>query len=99
MAFLAAGGQHVSYFVLSLPYSVSFGGLATTPIPHLHENADNHIWAAGSITAAVAAAKKVGGFCIKIEVEAGNLKDAREAAGAGADIVSPTIRRQNRRVC
>lgn len=48
---------------------------------------DNHIAAAGSITSAVAAARKLGGFSLKIDVECGSLKDAREAASAGADIV------------
>ncbi len=41
--------------------------------------ADNHVWAAGSITGAVAAARRVGGFSTKIEVEARNLEEAAEA--------------------
>jgi nicotinate-nucleotide pyrophosphorylase (carboxylating) len=41
--------------------------------------ADNHVWAAGSITNAVKAARKAGGFSIKIEVEARNLEEATEA--------------------
>lgn len=49
--------------------------------------ADNHIWAAGGIAEAVAAARRVAGFSTKIEVEASNLEDATVAAGAGADIV------------
>jgi nicotinate-nucleotide pyrophosphorylase (carboxylating) len=49
--------------------------------------ADNHIWAAGSITAAVQEARKVGGFSIKIEVESRGLEEALEAASAGADVV------------
>jgi len=49
--------------------------------------ADNHVWAAGSITTAVQAAKRVGGFSTKIEVEARTLEEALEAASAGADIV------------
>ena len=48
---------------------------------------DNHIWACGSITDAVVAAKAVGGFSIKIEVECQTLAEADEAINAGADIV------------
>ena len=45
------------------------------------------MWAAGSITAAVALAKRAGGFSTKVEVEARSLGEALEAAGAGADVV------------
>lgn len=48
---------------------------------------DNHIWARGSITEAVAAAKAAGGFALKIEVEVDSEKDADEAIAAGADII------------
>lgn len=48
---------------------------------------DNHIWAKGSITEAVKAAKSVGGFALKIEVEVDSEKDADEAIAAGADII------------
>jgi len=48
---------------------------------------DNHIWARGSITQAVKAAKSVGGFALKVEVEVDNEKDADEAITAGADII------------
>lgn len=48
---------------------------------------DNHIWATGSIPNAVAAAKKVGGFALKIEVECRNENEANEAIESGADIV------------
>lgn len=48
---------------------------------------DNHIWARGSITEAVKAAKSVGGFALKVEVEVDNEKDADEAIEAGADII------------
>jgi nicotinate-nucleotide pyrophosphorylase (carboxylating) len=41
--------------------------------------ADNHVWAAGSITAAVKEARSVGGFSIKIEVETRGLDEALEA--------------------
>ena len=48
---------------------------------------DNHIWAHGSITGAVLAAKAVGGYTIKIEVEVDSEKDADEAIAAGADVI------------
>lgn len=48
---------------------------------------DNHIWSVGSISSAVHAARKAGGFSIKIEVECRSVSEAREAASAGADIV------------
>ncbi|PIA13241.1 nicotinate-nucleotide diphosphorylase [Coemansia reversa NRRL 1564] len=48
---------------------------------------DNHIWATGSITNAVAKAKEVSGFSVKIEVECQSEAEAMEAIGAGADIV------------
>eukprot|EP00930_Biecheleria_cincta_P023841 TRINITY_DN17147_c0_g1_i1.p1 TRINITY_DN17147_c0_g1~~TRINITY_DN17147_c0_g1_i1.p1 ORF type:complete len:293 (-),score=51.78 TRINITY_DN17147_c0_g1_i1:134-1012(-) len=48
---------------------------------------DNHIWATGSITAAVEKAKIFAGFTTKIEVETDSLESAREATLAGADIV------------
>ncbi|KAJ1805829.1 nicotinate-nucleotide diphosphorylase (carboxylating) [Coemansia sp. RSA 2599] len=48
---------------------------------------DNHIWATGSITNAVKAARSVAGFSIKIEVECQSEEDAFEAIDAGADIV------------
>jgi nicotinate-nucleotide pyrophosphorylase (carboxylating) len=55
--------------------------------PHSPLRADNHIWAAGSIAAAVRSARSVCGFSSKVEVEARSLEEALEAAGAGADIV------------
>jgi len=48
---------------------------------------DNHIWARGSITGAVQAARAVGGFPLKVEVEVDSEKDADEAIEAGADII------------
>ncbi len=47
---------------------------------------DNHIKAAGSITKAVEAARKKAGQ-LKIEVETGNLEEAREALIAKVDII------------
>ncbi|KAJ3305179.1 hypothetical protein HDV03_001941 [Kappamyces sp. JEL0829] len=48
---------------------------------------DNHIWARGSITAAVKEARSVGGFSLKIEVECGSEAEADEAILAGADVI------------
>jgi len=48
---------------------------------------DNHIAAAGSIKAAVGAAKSGAPQGLKIEVEVGDLDQLREAIDAGADIV------------
>ncbi len=48
---------------------------------------DNHIRVAGSIGAAVEAARRSVSFTKKIEAEASSLKEALEAAEAGADIV------------
>jgi len=48
---------------------------------------DNHIYATGSITNAIAKAKSAAGFSVKIEVETSNFQEAREAADGGADIV------------
>ena len=48
---------------------------------------DNHIWSNGSITKAVHAAKAVGGFALKVEVECQTEDEADEAIEAGADIV------------
>lgn len=48
---------------------------------------DNHIWSAGSIKNAVAAAKAAGGFSIKVEVECQSESEADEAISAGADVV------------
>ena len=47
---------------------------------------ENHIMAAGSITAAVQQAKKLHPT-IKVEVEAETMEEFREASNAGADIV------------
>ncbi|KAM7418446.1 hypothetical protein PAMA_015864 [Pampus argenteus] len=48
---------------------------------------DNHVWASGSITEAVKAARSVCGFSSKIEVECRSTEEGREAARAEADIV------------
>lgn len=48
---------------------------------------DNHIVSKGSISNAIKAAKLVGGFALKIEVECSDLSQAEEAIQNGADIV------------
>ena len=48
---------------------------------------DNHIDAAGGITAAVAALRKKIGHMTKIEVETRNLDELKEALAVGADII------------
>jgi len=48
---------------------------------------DNHVWSRGAIADAVAAARSVGGFALKIEVEVQSEAEADEAIGAGADVV------------
>lgn len=48
---------------------------------------DNHIGAAGSVTAAVQMAKEYAPFVRKIEVETENLDMVKEAVEAGADII------------
>ena len=48
---------------------------------------DNHIVAAGGITAAVKAARKNAPHTLKIEVEVESLDELREALDAGADII------------
>ena len=63
--------------------------ISLTPPTHtlLTQHTDNHVWAAGSITTAVQAAKSVAGFSTKVEVEARSLEEAMEAGAAGADVV------------
>ncbi|ORY55638.1 nicotinate-nucleotide diphosphorylase [Pseudomassariella vexata] len=48
---------------------------------------DNHVWSRGSIADAVKAAKGVGGFALKVEVEVQSEEEADEAIEAGADVV------------
>ena len=48
---------------------------------------DNHIKGAGSITEAVSRVRRYCGFPVKIEVEAANLEDVREALACAVDII------------
>lgn len=62
--------------------------------PHRHDLSsmtmlkDNHIAAChGSVGRAVAAARRAGGFALKVEVECKDAAQAHEALDAGADVV------------
>lgn len=70
-------------------YALVVGGVAThrQDLSQMVMLKDNHIWSAGSITAAVRKARSAAGFSIKIEVECQSVDEASEAAAAGADIV------------
>ncbi|KAF9534740.1 Quinolinate phosphoribosyl transferase [Crepidotus variabilis] len=76
-------------FRLVEKYGMIVGGID----PHRHDLSgmimlkDNHIWSRGSITEAINAARKVGGFSLLLDVEVGSLAEADEAIDAGADIV------------
>ena len=70
-------------------YGLLVGGINThrLDLSQMTMLKDNHIWSAGSITNAVACAKKAAGFTTKIEVECQSLEEAIEACAAGAHIV------------
>jgi nicotinate-nucleotide pyrophosphorylase (carboxylating) len=76
-------------FRLVEKYGLLVGGAAThrLDLSQMVMLKDNHIWATGSITQAVAKARLAAGFSQKIEVECQSLNEAVEAASAGADIV------------
>ncbi|KAJ3208540.1 hypothetical protein HDU67_006686 [Dinochytrium kinnereticum] len=76
-------------FRLVEKYAMLVGGIDThrVDLSSMIMLKDNHIWASGSITKAVQAARKVGGFALKIEVECRSEAEADEAIAAGADIV------------
>lgn len=48
---------------------------------------DNHIAAAGSLTAAVSRAREHGGYLLQIEVECDTLDQVKEALAVGADVI------------
>lgn len=76
-------------FRLVEKYGMLVGGIDghRTDLSSMTMLKDNHIWARGSITEAVKAAKAVGGFAIKVEVECQTEEEADEAISAGADII------------
>jgi nicotinate-nucleotide pyrophosphorylase (carboxylating) len=76
-------------FRLVQKYGMMVGGMDThrMDLSSMIMLKDNHIAAAGSIVEAVRAAKAVGGFALKIDVECGDFETAQIAAGAGADVV------------
>ena len=87
---LAATRKTTPGFRLVEKYAVLVGGCD----PHRQDLSamtmlkDNHIAACGgSVTKAVHAAKAVGGFALKVEVECQSYEMADEAIAAGADVV------------
>jgi len=70
-------------------YALLVGGAAThrQDLSQMVMLKDNHVWSTGSITKAVKAARGVGSFSIKIEVECQTLSQAQEAGAAGADVI------------
>jgi nicotinate-nucleotide pyrophosphorylase (carboxylating) len=68
-------------FRLVEKYALIVGGAAThrDDLSQMVMLKDNHIESAGSISNAVAKAKKATGFSMKIEVETGSYEDAVEA--------------------
>ncbi|KNC49905.1 nicotinate-nucleotide diphosphorylase (carboxylating) [Thecamonas trahens ATCC 50062] len=70
-------------------YGMLVGGVDThrTDLSSMVMLKDNHIWATGSITAAVETCRSVAGFSVKIEVETSSYDDAAEAINAGADVI------------
>ncbi|KAF7301850.1 Nicotinate-nucleotide pyrophosphorylase [Mycena indigotica] len=76
-------------FRLVEKYGMLVGGID----PHRHDLSsmimlkDNHIWSAGSITAAVQRARQVGGFSLLLDVEVQSEAEADEAIDAGADVI------------
>ncbi|XP_053274245.1 nicotinate-nucleotide pyrophosphorylase [carboxylating] [Pleuronectes platessa] len=97
-AMAAAGGWHGEVagtrkttpgFRLVEKYAMLVGGVSMhrQDLSGMVMLKDNHVWASGSITEAVRAARSVCGFSSKIEVECRSADEGREAATAGADIV------------
>jgi nicotinate-nucleotide pyrophosphorylase (carboxylating) len=76
-------------FRLVQKYGMLVGGIDThrMDLSSMVMAKDNHVAAAGGITAAVRAARAVAGFALKIDVECACYDQAAEAARAGADIV------------
>lgn len=76
-------------FRLVEKYGMLVGGIDT----HRHDLSsmimlkDNHIWSHGSISAAIAQARLVGGFALLLDVEVRSEAEADEAIDAGADVV------------
>lgn len=78
-------------FRLVEKYALLVGGCSThrMDLSSMVMLKDNHVWAAGGIREAVAAARRAAGFSTKIEVEARNLAEAREAVRAKQRTRSP----------
>ncbi|KAG2183252.1 hypothetical protein INT43_006256 [Umbelopsis isabellina] len=86
---IAATRKTTPGFRLVEKYGVLVGGLDThrMDLSSMVMLKDNHIWAHGSITNAVKAARSVAGFSLKIEVECQSEEEADEAIAAGADVI------------
>ncbi|KAI9285881.1 Quinolinate phosphoribosyl transferase [Umbelopsis sp. AD052] len=86
---IAATRKTTPGFRLVEKYGVLVGGLDThrMDLSSMVMLKDNHIWAHGSITKAVQAARSVAGFSLKIEVECQSEEEADEAIAAGADVI------------
>ncbi|KAH8555262.1 Quinolinate phosphoribosyl transferase [Umbelopsis sp. PMI_123] len=89
MGVIAATRKTTPGFRLVEKYGVLVGGLDThrMDLSSMVMLKDNHIWAHGSITKAVQAARSVAGFSLKIEVECQSEEEADEAIAAGADVI------------
>lgn len=76
-------------FRLVEKYALLVGGISTHryDLSSMIMLKDNHIWSVGNVSSAVKAARKAGGFSVKIEVECRNIAEAKEAALSGADII------------
>lgn len=76
-------------FRLLQKYGMMVGGMDThrMDLSSMIMLKDNHIAAAGSIRGAIEAARAVGGFSLKIDVECGTADQAMEACSARADVV------------
>ena len=82
-------------------YALLVGGASThrMDLSHMTMLKDNHIWASGSITAAVERARRALGFSSKIEVECRDLNEAFEAAEAGIRNSPEAVGMQTRTRC
>lgn len=76
-------------FRLVQKYGMVVGGMDThrMDLSSMVMLKDNHIAVAGSIQHAVQKARDAVGFSVKIDVECRSVEEAKEAAGAGADVV------------
>ncbi|XP_053551266.1 nicotinate-nucleotide pyrophosphorylase [carboxylating] isoform X1 [Bombina bombina] len=76
-------------FRLAEKYALLVGGAGTHRygISDLLMLKDNHVWAMGGVSQALAGVRSLAGLTLKVEVECRSLEEALEAAEAGADII------------